>query len=135
MEVQMTQVKTTGRPIWMHRTLLVMEAGFALFFFSLVLMTASHDQFVSAWVFGAAMLGMVFDFSKHWHEKDSAIPGEFSFCIGHPWEKGKSSIKVYAYGSFVHHGSAEDAEKFRDFAQARTGEEKFIYKLVQMPNK
>jgi hypothetical protein len=70
MEVQMAQqVETTGRPAWQQRTLLVMEAGFTLFFLFLVIMAASHKEFVTAWIFGAATVGMAFDFSKHWHEK------------------------------------------------------------------
>jgi len=58
----------------------------------------------------------------------------FNFCIGRPWKKDEPSISVYAIGGVqVNHGTTEDAKRCRDIVQKITGEEYFIYQLVQVP--
>ena len=57
----------------------------------------------------------------------------FSFCVGRPWPYPDNGICTYAYGSEVHHGTMEDAQRFRNYVEEQTGEKSFIYKLVQLP--
>jgi len=62
-------------------------------------------------------------------------PETFNFCVGRPWPKNPknpsdTALNIYAYGSQIHHGTMANAEKFRDYVNAQTGEENFIYKLV-----
>jgi hypothetical protein len=64
----------------------------------------------------------------------------FTFCVGRPWpdelciggNPGGTAIRTYAHGTQVKHGTMADAEAFRQYVNARTGEENFIYKLVKV---
>ncbi len=59
---------------------------------------------------------------------------EFSFFIGKPWEPDNpnSSIKTYAYGSTVFHGTLNEAKNTKKFIEERAEDgEYFIYKLIK----
>jgi len=67
----------------------------------------------------------------------AANPEKFSYCVGRPWPKSPSnpdgtSLNIYMYGGQVKHGTMDEAEGFRDYVGMKTGEENFIYKLVQV---
>lgn len=62
-----------------------------------------------------------------------ANPDEkFSFCIGRPWSTDPTNLCVYAYGTQVHHGTRADAEEYKAYHEASSGEELQIYKIVPL---
>jgi len=60
---------------------------------------------------------------------------KFSYCIGKPWEpeNPNSSIKAYAYGATVFHGTLKEAKRMKKFIEGRAEDGKyFIYKLIKI---
>ena len=65
-------------------------------------------------------------------------PPQFNYAIGSYWNGENGSVGCYAYGSEVHYGTMEDANKFLDYVkgQYKTKAEKEKYKifmLVEVP--
>jgi hypothetical protein len=65
-------------------------------------------------------------------EAEEAKEAMFDFCVGRPWPDPKVGLSIYTYRTEVQHGTMEEAEAFRDYADKQTGEKNFIYKLVQV---
>lgn len=59
---------------------------------------------------------------------------EFSYCIGHPWDKEKpNNICTYAFGSTVFSGTLKSAKRIAKLMADRNGLKKLnIYKLVEI---
>ncbi len=69
-------------------------------------------------------------------EKPDTGEETFNYCVGQPCPEDSFSnphgtaLSIYAHLGEVKHGTMENARTFRDYVNAQTGKENFIYKLV-----